>query len=185
MRIITGEAKGRRLETLDGEETRPTSERVKEAMFSMIQFDIEGRRVLDLFGGSGQLALEALSRGAEYAVIIDSNPAAAEVIKRNAKSTRLDARCRVSATEYDAFLKYAAGRESFDIIFLDPPYKSGFIPRALSLIDSGKIAKPTSLLICEYDSGDIFGGDEKLSSKYKILKTGVYGRVKTAVIAPI
>ncbi|MCD7775906.1 MAG: RsmD family RNA methyltransferase, partial [Firmicutes bacterium] len=88
MRIITGEAKGRRLMTLEGEMTRPTSERVKEAMFSIIQFDIEGRRVLDLFGGSGQLGLEALSRGAASAVITDSNPDAVNVIKANAKSTR-------------------------------------------------------------------------------------------------
>ena len=84
MRIITGSARGRRLETLSGEETRPTSEKVKEALFSAIQFDIEGRRVLDLFAGSGQLGIEALSRGASGCVFVDRNPAAVEVMSASA-----------------------------------------------------------------------------------------------------
>ena len=94
MRIITGSAKGTRLETLDGEMTRPTSERVKEAIFSMIQFDVEGKRILDLFGGSGQLGLEALSRGADIATFVDSSRDAAELIKRNAQKAKLFDRCR-------------------------------------------------------------------------------------------
>ena len=130
MRIITGSARGARLITLEGDATRPTGERVKEAVFSMIQFEIEGRRALDLFGGSGQLGLEALSRGAESAVIIDCAPEAVEIIKTNAKTTRLFDRCRISQMEYEPFLRRASGRERFDIIFLDPPYKSGFMPRA-------------------------------------------------------
>lgn len=89
MRIITGSARGTRLETMEGELTRPTAEKVKEALFSMIQFDIDGRRVLDLFGGSGQLGLEALSRGAASATFVDSNRDATEIIKRNAKKTKL------------------------------------------------------------------------------------------------
>ena len=84
MRIITGTARGTKLRTLEGEATRPTTERVKEAVFSMIQFEIEGTKVLDVFGGSGQLALEALSRGADSAVICDNSPAAVAVIKGNA-----------------------------------------------------------------------------------------------------
>ena len=90
MRIITGKAKGVRLETLDGINTRPTAERAKEAVFSMIQFEIEGRRVLDLFAGSGQMGLEALSRGAAEAVLVDHAKAAAEVIKKNVLKTKLD-----------------------------------------------------------------------------------------------
>ncbi len=184
MRIITGEAKGRRLMTLEGEMTRPTSERVKEAIFSIIQFDIEGRRVLDLFGGSGQLGLEALSRGAASAVITDSNPDAVNVIKANAKSTRLDSRCRISVMEYDAFLKYAKGRESFDLIFLDPPYKSDFLSAALRLIDKGGVAKPGAFIVCEHETPDIFGGDEKLSGRYEIKKANVYGRVRVTLLSP-
>ena len=87
MRIITGKAKGIRLKTLEGEATRPTSERAKEAVFSMIQFEIEGRTVLDLFGGSGQLALEALSRGASSAIVSDASKAAVDVIRKNAEKT--------------------------------------------------------------------------------------------------
>ena len=88
MRIITGSAKGTRLMTLEGENTRPTSERVKESVFSMLQFDIEGRRVLDLFGGSGQMGLEALSRGAAQATIVDASPEAVKIIKTNAQKTK-------------------------------------------------------------------------------------------------
>lgn len=88
MRVITGLARGRRLETLPGEETRPTAERVKEALFSILQFEIEGRRVLDLFAGSGQLGIEALSRGAAGCVFVDKNPAAVEVIRRNLRTAR-------------------------------------------------------------------------------------------------
>ena len=95
MRIITGSARGIRLETLPGEDTRPTSDRVKEALFSMIQFEIDGRRVLDLFAGSGQLGLEALSRGAGYCVFIDAARAACEIIAANAKKTKLYDRCRI------------------------------------------------------------------------------------------
>ena len=114
MRIITGTARGTRLETLPGDATRPTAERVKEALFSMIQFDIEGRRVLDLFAGSGQLGLEALSRGAAKATFVDSNRDALNVIKRNAQKTKLYDRCVLQAHLY-GFCPGSGGREKFDI----------------------------------------------------------------------
>ena len=184
MRIITGTARGKKLETLEGENTRPTGERVKEAVFSMIQFDIEGRRVLDLFGGSGQLALEALSRGAASAVITDNSPEAVEIIKRNAKGTRLFDRCRVSVMDAEQFLRRAAGRESFDIIFLDPPYKSDYMTRALSLIASGGIAKRGAHIICEHGDGDVFRGDAELAAKYEVKKRSNYGRANITVLTP-
>ena len=182
MRIITGKARGARLLTLEGEATRPTGERVKEAVFSMIQFDIEGRRVLDLFGGSGQLGLEALSRGAESAVILDSAPEAVEIIKANAKSTRLFDRCRISQIEYDAFLRRASGRESFDIIFLDPPYKSDYLVRALSMISNGGVARPGALIICESERTDIF--TDEITEHYDIIKQSNYGRVWITILTP-
>ena len=89
MRVITGSARGAKLKTLEGLATRPTSDRVKEAIFNIIQFDIEGRRVLDLFGGSGQLAIEALSRGADYAVLVDQSAEAVKVIKDNLKKGKI------------------------------------------------------------------------------------------------
>ena len=115
MRIITGTARGIKLTTLEGDTTRPTAERVKEAVFSMIQFEIEGRTVLDLFGGSGQLALEALSRGAAKATIIDASREAMNVIMDNAKKTRLFDRCRISCADYASFIRGAQGREKYDI----------------------------------------------------------------------
>lgn len=148
MRIITGSARGTRLLAPEGETTRPTAERVKEAVFSMIQFEIEGRRVLDLFGGSGQLALEALSRGAASATICDTSPEAIEVIKRNAQKTHLYEKCAIYQVDS---MKFAARRskDQFDIIFIDPPYASGLQRKAFeTLAEHGKIAAG-GLVICE------------------------------------
>ncbi len=184
MRIITGKARGKKLITLEGETTRPTGERVKEAVFSMIQFDIEGRKVLDLFGGSGQLALEALSRGAESAVILDASQEAVEIIKTNAKATGLFDKCRISVMEYEAFLKRSAGRESFDIIFLDPPYKSGYMPRALELISRGGIAKPNAIIVCESADGNVFGGNRELEEKYEVMRSSKYSKSHITLLTP-
>lgn len=149
MRIITGTAKGTRLETLEGENTRPTAERVKEAVFSMIQFDIEGRRVLDLFAGSGQLGLEALSRGAANAVFIDSGKDAAELIKRNAQKTKLFSKSVILSADYKSYLRGIKNRERFDIIFLDPPYESDFLDDALEKICEWDILNPHGIIVCE------------------------------------
>lgn len=152
MRIITGSARGTKLETLEGEETRPTTERVKEAIFSMIQFEIENRRVLDLFGGSGQLALEALSRGASKATIADESKEAVDIIIRNAKKTHLFEKCRVVRYDYKDYIRAAAGREQFDLIFLDPPYAKGYLWDALKRLVEGNVAAPGAIILCE--SGD-------------------------------
>lgn len=184
MRIITGKARGKKLITLEGDNTRPTGERVKEAVFSMIQFDIEGRRVLDLFGGSGQLGLEALSRGASSAVILDSAPEAVEIIKTNAKTTGLFDKCRISVMEFEAFLKRSAGKESFDIIFLDPPYKSGFLPRALELIAKGGIANKNAIIVCESADGNVFGGDAALEAKYEVMRVSKYSKSYVTLLTP-
>ena len=132
MRIITGTARGTKLVTLEGEATRPTSERTKESVFSMLQFDIEGRRVLDLFGGSGQMGLEALSRGAASATIVDQSPDAVKIIKANAQKTKLFDRCVILTKDYKAYLK--GTKEKFDIIFLDPPYDTNMLAEAMRII---------------------------------------------------
>lgn len=129
MRVITGSARGARLETLEGLETRPTAERVKEALFSSIQFELEGRRVLDLFAGSGQLGIEALSRGAALAVFIDQSTDAVRVIKANLMHTRLYEKARVLEAEAESFLTRT--REQYDVIFLDPPYHKGILEKLL------------------------------------------------------
>lgn len=210
MRIITGTARGIKLTTLEGETTRPTAERVKEAVFSMIQFEIEGRAVLDLFAGSGQLALEALSRGAARATIIDASREAANVIMDNAKKTRLFDRCRISCADYASFIRGAAHREQYDIVFLDPPYAAGLVPEALRKLAQGDLYAPGAVIVCETDNGtdarpsrrnrseeeieareneailrDVFGGDEALAARYTVQKSVSYGRSRITLLRPV
>ena len=136
MRVITGTARGTRLQTLEGEATRPTIERVKEAMFSAIQFEIEGRTVLDLFAGSGQLGIEALSRGAHRCDFVDSAPGAVRVVTENLKKCRMTERAAVHQRTWDAFL--AASKTRYSLIFLDPPYRSGLCLAAMEALCGGK-----------------------------------------------
>ena len=181
MRIITGTARGTRLETLDGETTRPTIERIKEAVFSTIQFDIEDRRVLDLFAGSGQLGLETLSRGASKAVFVDIDRDAAEIIKRNAQKTKLYEKCTVLNTDYKQYIKNADGKEKFDIIFLDPPYQSDMLDDALQKIAATDILHDNGMIICESDR------TEPLSAQgMELFKHARYGKIHiTILIKPV
>lgn len=173
MRIITGKAKGTKLFTLEGKDTRPTAERTKEAVFSNLQFDIEGRVVLDLFSGSGQMGLEALSRGARMAYMVDGSRKAVEIIKRNAEKTRLTQDCRIFCEDAIAFLGGKGALESFDIVFLDPPYDSDLIDRALSALAENGSVKNTSYIICESSKFDILS--EKNAKRYKIIKQMKHG----------
>ncbi len=150
MRIITGKARGRRLQTLSGEDTRPTTERVKEGIFSAIQFDIEGRRVLDLFAGSGQMGLEALSRGASRAVMVDRNPKAAEIIRANCVSTGLQADSVVLCT--DALTFCGGCGDEFDLIFLDPPYDADLLKKVLPM--AADCLSSYGTIVCEHRLGE-------------------------------
>lgn len=174
MRIITGRSKGIRLNTLSGNDTRPTSERSKEAVFSALQFEIEGREVLDLFAGSGQLGLEAASRGASRAVLADSSREAYKIISENTQKSRLTDVCEVLCEDFESYLKKRAGREKYDIVFLDPPYATDFIDRAVSLLFDGELLKPTSLIVCESDREDVLS-DANLSrlTRVKGMKHGI------------
>ncbi|MBO4693354.1 MAG: 16S rRNA (guanine(966)-N(2))-methyltransferase RsmD [Clostridia bacterium] len=130
MRVITGSARGRRLTTLPGTDiVRPTSDKIKEAVFSSIQFDIEGRRVLDLFAGSGQMGIEALSRGAESAVFVDKSAAAIDIVKKNLEVCGFCDNARIVHSDFMSYLLRSS--DIFDIVFLDPPYKSGLLADAL------------------------------------------------------
>lgn len=146
MRVITGSAKGTRLQTLAGEQTRPTIERVKEAMFSAIQFDIAGRRVLDLFAGSGQLGIEALSRGASYADFVDSSQQAAAIITQNLKRCGFVDRASVYQRSAEAFL--AQNRLRYGLALLDAPYASGLTARMLGLLAEDHLTDD-AIVICE------------------------------------
>ena len=151
MRVITGSARGAKLKTLDGLATRPTSDRVKEAIFNIIQFDIEGRKVLDLFAGSGQMAIEALSRGAGYAALVDQSGDAVKVIKENLKKVRFDQKASVYQMDYLRFLTTA--REKFDIIILDPPYAEKMLENALQKISEIDILAEGGIIVAELPLG--------------------------------
>lgn len=174
MRVITGSARGTKLKTMDGLATRPTSDRVKEAIFNIIQFDIAGRRVLDLFAGSGQLAIEALSRGAAYAVLIDQNAEAVKVIKENLKKTKFDQQASVFQSDYLRYLSTAS--EKFDIILLDPPYAENFIENALRKISEIDILSEGGIIVCERPREKVLPaivGDLICSKDYHYGKTAV------------
>ncbi|MBE6954338.1 MAG: 16S rRNA (guanine(966)-N(2))-methyltransferase RsmD [Ruminococcaceae bacterium] len=147
MRVITGTARGVRLLTPEGEQTRPTTDRVKEALFNIIQFDIEGRSVLDLFAGTGQLGIEALSRGAKDAVFVDNRSEAVKLIKENLRKTRMQERSTVFTGDYASFLQTT--KQRFDLIFLDPPYAESFLENALKRISTIDIVKDGGIIICE------------------------------------
>ncbi len=170
MRVITGTARGCRLETLPGETTRPTAERVKEGLFSAIQFDLPGRRVLDLFAGCGQLGIEALSRGATYCMFVDRNKAATDIIKRNVQAAKFTDKVQILTTDALAYIARTA--DVYDVILLDPPYASDLLLPALEAA-SQKIAAG-GLVVCESDQTEPLPetvGCLQLYRKYR------YGRV--------
>ena len=183
MRIITGKAKGVRLRTLEGETTRPTAERVKEAVFSMIQFDIEGRSVLDLFAGSGQMALEALSRGASEAALVDKSPEAIAIIKDNAAKTRLIDKCTIYRSDYLDFIRHFSSKQ-YDIIILDPPYALKMYAPALKALLKADMLKPTSLIICESGEDQVFDGDIELASQFTVEKQTRYSKTYITIFKP-
>lgn len=172
MRVITGKARGVSLKTPEGMLTRPTADRVKEALFSIIRFDVPGARVLDLFGGTGQLGIEALSQGAKSAVFVDAREDACALIRENLKRTHLEGEGRVVRSDYLEYLKRT--REQFDIIFLDPPYAEVFLETALNQITEIDILHSGGIIVTERPVGkeltQTFPGYSR-SKDYKYGKT--------------
>lgn len=146
MRVITGTARGTKLKTPEGMLTRPTTDRVKEALFNIIQFDIAGD-VLDLFAGTGQLGIEALSRGAAHCTFVDKGREPVSVIRENLKKTRLEERAEVVQADYSSYLKTC--RKQFDLILLDPPYAEIFLETALKIISEIDILTNSGIIVCE------------------------------------
>ena len=151
MRVITGKARGIVLKTPSGMATRPTADRVKEALFSIIQFDIPAARVLDLFGGTGQLGIEALSRDAKHAVFVDEREDACRLIRENLKRTKLESFASVIRSDYMAYLKKC--KDCFDIIFLDPPYAEEFLENSLKMITEIDILQSGGIIVTERPLG--------------------------------
>ena len=175
MRIITGSAKGKKLLSLEGDATRPTSERIKEAVFSSIQFDIEGRRVLDLFAGSGQMGLEALSRGAEKATFIDLSREAMDIVKQNAKITGFFDSSHFLVSDWRNYIRKASGREQFDLVFIDPPYAMECCADAAAYLVEKELIIPGAIVVLESGEENINLDDPRLSG-YKAIKSTHYGK---------
>ena len=173
MRVIAGKNKGKKLEALPGLATRPTADRVKEALFNMIQDRIPGAKVLDLFAGSGALGIEALSRGAKHVTFVDNNREAIDVIKRNVTATQNDPDSRVVYSDWIIFLQNA---ESYDIIFLDPPYQLGYLDETVSMIIAKEAMALGGVIVCECSKDEDFE-----PSGFKKLKDSRYGKTKILI----
>ncbi len=174
VRIIAGTARGRKLETLEGLETRPTLDRVKEAVFGSLQFRIPYAEVLDLFAGSGNLGLEALSRGAKRVVLNDRNPDCAAIIRRNVETLGFSESARVLNLDFEAAIdRLAAEGAQFDLAFLDPPYREGLSERAVRLLFEKKLIKPDGTVILEHAS-DLVPQDAL--GVYRIKRTKRFGK---------
>jgi len=154
MRVISGRAKGVLLKTPDGMLTRPTADRVKEAMFSILQFELSGARVLDLFGGTGQLGIEAISRGAKSAVFVDAREEACRLIRENLKRANMVSEGTVLRSDYLSFLKKCT--DSFNIVLLDPPYAEEFLENSLKMITEIDILQSGGIIITERPVGKEF-----------------------------
>ncbi len=177
MRVITGSARGRRLKELEGMETRPTTDRVKEGLFSAIQFEIEGRKVLDLFAGTGQLGIECLSRGAASAVFVDRRADAVKLIRENLKLTELADRARVVAGDSMEFLKSL--KERFDIVLLDPPYAAGLLEPAIAHLTAFDILNPHGIIVAEHPAERSL---QPPAAPYRVRRAYRYGKIAVTVI---
>lgn len=174
MRVITGTAKGTRLRTLEGLDVRPTTDRVKEGMFSAIQFAIPGARVLDLFAGSGQLGIEALSRGARQAVFVDQSKDSLAVVRENLKKCGFTDNCETHQKTAESYIRTARG--TFDLIFLDPPYRMDILEKILPQLEP--LLTPGGKIIAEHENN--LKLPEKISNLW-LQKDYFYGKIVVSV----
>ncbi len=173
LRIITGTAKGKKLKTLEGEATRPTSERIKEAIFSAIQFDVSDRHVLDLFAGSGQMGLEALSRGAASVMFIDSAREAVDIVKENARTVGFFEKCRYLVSDFRNYIRKASGRDRFDLVFIDPPYAMQCCAEAVKRLSEADMLAEGAIVVLESGEEEI---DLSALSSFEVIKSTHYGK---------
>lgn len=177
MRIIAGTARSLPLRAPEGLDTRPTSDQIKETLFNMLQFDISGAYFLDLFAGSGQMGLEALSRGSAYAVFVENNRKAVKCIEENIKFTKFDKQSSLLASDVISALYHLEGKYKFDIIFMDPPYNKELEKEVLRYLQTSSILKPDSIIITEASVETSFDDVESIGftvTKYKKYKTNAH-----------
>ena len=180
VRIIAGTARGRKLETLEGMETRPTLDRVKEAVFGSLQFSIPYAEVLDLFSGSGNLGLEALSRGAKRAVLNDRNPACVGIIRKNAETLGFSDRAQIIGFDYaEAIDRLGSMGASFDLVFLDPPYREGLSEDAVRRLFARRLIKPGGIVVLEH-AADLPPKD--VPGVFRVVRTKRFGKCGYSLI---
>lgn len=175
MRIISGSAKGLKLASPDGLDTRPTTDRVKEAMFNLIQSYLPCTGVLDLFGGSGALGLEALSRRCGFGVFVDSSKKALEITKKNAEKAKVFDKCEF--VQKDCFCYLEGCEKKFGIIFLDPPYNKGFLNKSFDIIEKRKLLLPDGIVVAERE----VGGEEINEDFFECIKHARYGKTTVSI----
>lgn len=175
MRIISGKHRGKKLLDFEGMNIRPTTDRVKEAMFNLIQNYILGSSVLDAFSGSGALALEAMSRGADKAICVDKDKKSADIIRKNISTLGYEDSCKILNTDIMTYLERCT--DKFDIIFLDPPYNKGFIEPVLNMLVEKSILTESGIIVLESDNTDFCGEIKGL----ECIKQRRYGRTFVTV----
>lgn len=174
MRIITGSAKGIQLKAPTGLSTRPTTDRVKESLFGILGYLVEDARVMDVFAGTGNLSLEALSRGAASAIAVDKSANCVRIIRENAAKTRLEDRLTALKGDGLRYLtQYAEEGRTFDLIFADPPYEQGFITKVLAAVEGGEVLADGGVLIAEHTKKEPI--DETMLNKLEIRRQERYG----------
>lgn len=177
MRVISGYLKGRKLKCIEGLNIRPTTDRIKESVFNIIQFYIQDKTVLDLFAGTGSLGIEAISRGATSATFIDNDKASINILKENLNSTGILSKSIIVNSDYKSFL--ASKKNTFDLVFLDPPYNKNIIDDCLSLLVLNDFLNNNAKIVIECDVKDQVNIDE---NSFEILKNVNYGRTKIIVL---
>ena len=176
MRVISGIKRGTNLFSPITENTRPTTDRVRENIFNLIRFDIPDKTVLDLFSGSGAMGIEALSGGAKSCVFVDSDKKAFDIIKKNIEKTGFENQSKIFKMPFDKYLESTSLK--FDIIFLDPPYHKNLIYEAMKLIVNKNLSKDTTLFVLECDSDEVI----RLPQGFETVKEKIYGRVKVTLV---
>ena len=173
MRVISGKARGTSLFSLEGSHTRPTTDRVKEAMFSIINFYLYDALALDLFAGSGALGIEALSRGAKKCIFVENSHAAADVVRKNLEKTGLLDSSELKICDFKDYLDFA--KEGFDVILLDPPYNKKLCDEALEIIYQKNLLNDEGIIVCETEF------EEVVSTRFIKKKDYKYGKIKLSV----